>query len=257
MEPPTEFDRERKYGLRTPPAWLKFLEVRALLETGSLLPASPWLLAQPRGDGRKIVVVPGFLTDDRVTAPLRTYLKYLGYDVLGWGLGRNNGGPERDAQRLVERLSDIRNPGQPITLIGWSLGGVIARESARLAPQAVGEVITYGTPVEGGPKYTATGESFARRRRLDLDEFERHVHSINSRGIGQPLTVIYSRGDGIVGWRAAIDRYNPQARHISVAGSHIGLGTNPLVWRVIARTLAGIQTTKSDELAISAGHRSS
>ena len=242
-----DFDRERRYGLRTPPAWLKYLEVRALAETATLLPASPWLLAQPRGDGRKVLVVPGFLTDDRVTAPLRKYLKYLGYDVVGWGLGRNNGRPERDAQRLVEKLTGVRDPGQPMTLIGWSLGGVIAREAARIAPEAVDEVITYGTPVEGGPKYTATGESYARRRQLDLDEFERHVHSINDRGIRQPLTVIYSRSDGIVGWQSAIDRYNAHARHIRVAGSHIGLGTNPLVWRVIAKTLAGVQTTNAGE----------
>ena len=72
---------------------------------------------------------------------------------------------------------------------------------------------------------------------LDLDEFEEHVHRMNREGLEVPLTVIYSRTDAIVSWRAAIDRYNPQARHIHVQSSHGGLGFSPRVWRIVARTL--------------------
>jgi hypothetical protein len=100
-------------------------------------------------------------------------------------------------------------------------------------------VITLGTPVEGGPKYTSIGDFYARGRGIDLDDFEAHVHNVNARGIDAPLTVVFSRSDAVVGWRAAIDRYNPHARHVEVRSSHIGLGTNPAVYRVIARTLAG------------------
>jgi hypothetical protein len=116
---------------------------------------------------------------------------------------------------------------------------VVARLVARLRPAAVREVVTLGTPVEGGPKYTAVGDRFARAQGIDLDEFEGHVHAINREGVEVPVTAIYSRSDGIVGWRAAIDRYNAHARHVRLPCSHLGMGVNPLVWRTIAQILNG------------------
>ncbi len=230
-------DRETEFRLKPPARVGKYLEVRAPFEALTLVPAAPWLLTMPRGDGRQIMFVPGFLADDASTWPMRRYLSYLGYSALPWSQGRNKGRPERDAETLVDHIESVRREHEKITLVGWSLGGVISREAARIAPHAVREVITYGTPVEGGPKYTSTATLYANNRGLDLDAFEHHIHSVNSKGISQPLTVIYSRSDGIVGWRAAIDRYNPQAKHIRVPGSHLGMGTNPLVWRAIAKTL--------------------
>jgi pimeloyl-ACP methyl ester carboxylesterase len=232
------FDREERYQLRVPGRARRYLEVRALMEFFLLVPAAPILLSQNRGDGRQIMLLPGFLADDTSTWPLRHFLDYLGYEALPWNQGRNQGQPEADADRVIAGLRSVRRPDEPITLIGWSLGGVIAREVARRTPGIVREVITLGTPVEGGPKYTAAGRRFAKQQNIDLDAFERHVHEINQLGISCPLTVIYSHGDGIVDWRAAIDRYNPQARHERVVGSHLGLGVNPLVWRLIARTLS-------------------
>ncbi|MDJ0909144.1 MAG: alpha/beta hydrolase [Woeseiaceae bacterium] len=235
------FDRETRYGLRQPRRGFRYLEARALAELASIIPASPWLLSQPAGDGRKVVVIPGFLFSDGSTWLLRQYLRYLGYDALPWSMGRNRGEPERDAERLLTRLTEGRRDDERMTLIGWSLGGVIARLVARHDPALVDQVITLGTPVEGGPKYTSAGEIFARKRGIDLDAFERHVHAINSEGVERPLTVIYSRTDGVVHWRAAIDRYNAHAKHIRVRSSHLGLGVNPAVWRLIAQTL-GRQT---------------
>lgn len=232
------FDRQARYGLKPPNSLRKYLEIRAVAEAFSLLPAAPLLLAQDRGDGRQVMVLPGFGTDDKSTWPLRQFLNHLGYEALPWNLGRNKGRPEEDAGRVIDTLASIRRSDEPITLIGWSLGGVIAREVARREPDAVREVITLGTPVEGGPKYTAAGRIFAKRQNMDLESFEQHVHSVNEQGIERPLTVIYSRGDGIVDWRASIDRYNPHARHHRIVGSHLGLGVNPLVWRLIAKTLA-------------------
>jgi len=233
---PGEFDRQQAYELSPPRAALKILEARAIFELGSLVPAAPKLLSAPRGDRRPVVLMPGFLADDRSTWPLRRYLSFLGYDARGWGLGRNDGSPERDAERFVGQLAP-KGAQAPLTLIGWSLGGVVARLVALERTDAVREVITLGTPVEGGPKYTSAGSYYAKQRGIDLDAFERRVHSLNQRGLDVPLTVIYSRTDAIVGWRAAIDRYNPQARHVEVQGSHLGLGVSPKVWRLIARTL--------------------
>ena len=230
-------DRRRRYRLRPPPPSLRYLESRALLEFGSLLPNAGKLRTAPRGDGRKVVLLPGFWADDRSTWPLAQFLRYLGYHAEGWGLGRNHGDPESDARRLVQRLDDFGGGDEPITLIGWSLGGVVARRTAMLRPNAVREIITMGTPVEGGPKYTTTGAYYARVKGMDLDAFEEHVHEVNQNRLQVPLTVIFSRSDAVVGWRAAIDRYNPQARHVEVRGSHIGLGFSPKVWLAIARTL--------------------
>lgn len=233
----TALDREQTYRLKPPGTLCRVLELRAPFESLLLAPTAPWLLTMPRGDGRQVMFVPGFLADDGSTWPLRRYLDYLGYRTLPWDHGRNRGQPEKDARRLLDSLKSRKDIESGITLIGWSLGGVIVREVARLAPELVTEVITYGTPVEGGPKYTSTAAVYAKRRKLDLDAFEQYIHSINQRGITQPLTVIYSKTDGVVGWQAAIDRYNPQATHIHIPGSHIGMGTNPLVWRAIAKTL--------------------
>ena len=232
------FDRESEFQLKRPPGIARLFEARALVEAFTLFPAAPLLLSQSRGDGRQVMLIPGFLADDRSMWPLRRFLNHLGYDSLPWNLGRNTGSPEKAAGRVIDQISEVRRKDEPITLIGWSLGGVIAREVARREPETVREVITLGTPVEGGPKYTATGDRFARLQNVDLDDLERHIHEVNQKGIERPLTVIYSRGDGIVDWRAAIDRYNPHARHERVVGSHIGLGVNPLVWRIIAKTMA-------------------
>lgn len=231
-------DRQERYALRAPNRSLKYLEARALFEIASLVPNARSLLGQPRGDGRPIVLMPGFLADVRSMWPLREYLNYLGYEARGWGLGRNEGNPEAIADRFLGRIDQLERGPRGLTLIGWSLGGVVARIVAMERPDVVREVITLGTPVEGGPKYTTAGSYYARKNGLDLDAFEQHVHQQNARGLDVPLTIIYSRTDAVVSWRAAIDRYNPQAKHIEVPGSHVGLGFNPKVWRIIAKTLS-------------------
>ena len=216
------------------------MELRAPLDWATLLVRAPQLLKAPRGDGRPVLLLPGYGTDESAMRPLGRYLDYLGYAVHDWGLGRNRGKVDSYTQAVGGRTKDLhdRLGGVPLTLIGWSLGGVIARETARLFPSCVREVITLGTPVIGGPKYTAAAERYAASAKLDLDEFEKEVHARNSDGIRQPLTCIYSRSDGIVGWRASVDTYNEHARNIEVRSSHFGLGANARVWRLIADTLA-------------------
>ena len=222
-----------------PSRFATWLELRAPLDWASLLLRAPQLALAPRGDGRPVLLVPGYRTDARAMRPLGRYLEYLGYDVYEWGLGRNQGDVDGDIQRVGERVSQIhgRLDNAPLTLIGWSLGGVVAREVARLFEPYVREVITLGTPIIGGPKYTAVASRFAEIAQLDLDEFEKEVHERNSLGIKQPVTSIYSKADGVVGWRASIDIYNEQARNIRVNSSHFGLGANGKVWLLIAGIL--------------------
>lgn len=146
-----------------------------------------------------------------------------------------------DMLRLGSRVESISDElgGAKVTLIGWSLGGVLTREVARLFPDVVKEVITLGTPIVGGPKFTSVGKSYAKLNDIDLDEFELDVHQRNAIGLTQPVTSIYSKSDGVVGWQASVDIYNPHAINLEVPGSHMGLGVNPKVWLLIADILQG------------------
>lgn len=216
------------------------LELRAPLDWASLLLRAPQLAMAPKGDGRPVMLLPGYGTDENSMRPLGRYLEYLGYDVYDWGQGRNRGNVDDDIERVGQRTRQIHDElgAEPVTLIGWSLGGVAAREAARLFEPYVREVITLGTPIIGGPKYTAAAARFAKQAKLDLDEFEKEVHARNSIGIRQPVTSIYSKADGVVGWRASVDIYNKQAQNIRVRSSHFGLGANGKVWQLIAQLLA-------------------
>ena len=236
-----ELDMQDVLPQAQPPSRLAtLLEIRAPLDWASVLLRAPQLAAAPRGDGRPIILIPGYQTDEFSMRPLGRYLEFLGYDVYDWGNGRNRGDVEGDIQRVGQLARDIHDArdGATVTLIGWSLGGVAAREAARLFEPVIREVITLGTPIIGGPKYTLAARRFADEAALDLDEFEKEVHERNSIGIRQPVTSIYSRSDGVVGWQASVDIYNEQAQNIRVNCSHFGLGANGKVWRLIAKQLA-------------------
>ena len=225
---------------RRPGRLATLAELRAPLDWATLLLRAPQLLRAPRGDGRPVMLLPGYGTDESTMRPLGRYLAWLGYDVHDWGLGRNLGHVNQYTQSIGDRVRILHDEldGARITLIGWSLGGVIARETARLFEPFVREGITLGTPIIGGPKYTVAAGRFAEEGKLDLDEFEKEVHARNSIGISQPVTSIYSKLDGVVGWRASIDVYNEHARNIEVYSSHFGIGAHGKVWRLIADTLA-------------------
>ncbi len=228
-------------GLRPPNRLAQFSELALPLDFVHFGLQWPRVVTAPRGDGRPVFLIPGYGGSELSMGPLKTFLTGLDYEVSDWGLGRNQGSVDRDVERFTAVAEEQYNSNdrQPLTLIGWSLGGIIAREVARLSPDLVREVITMGTPIIGGPKYTTPGQRYAKSAQINLDRFEKEVHARNSIGFSQPLTVIYSNRDGIVGPDIAKDIYNPQARNIRVDGGHLGLGFNPKVWRIIADTLAG------------------
>lgn len=223
---------------RPPSRLATLLEMRAPLDGMLLALRLPQLLTAPRGDGRPIMLAPGYRADEVSMWPLKRFLRRLGYDVHDWGLGRNTGNVEQLTGIARDRVSEIHDArdGEAVTLIGWSLGGTIMREVARQEPDTVREIITLGSPIVGGPKYTAVGMQFAGR--TDLDALETEIHRRNSIGLTQPVTSIYSKLDGVVNWQASVDVYNPQATNIEVYSSHFGLGINANVWRHIADVLA-------------------
>ena len=226
--------------LSPPPSHLSLRELTAPFDWLQTAVSLPRLLNMPKGDGRPVLLAPGFMTDKWSMRPLKQFLTKLNYDVYDWNLCRNKWDVDEDIIRLGRQTLELSlELEKPITLIGWSLGGVICREVARLFSDAVNEVITLGTPVTGGPKYTAPGKRYAAMKNIDMDELEKEIAERNALGFEQPITVLFSKRDGVVSWRAALDVYNDQARHIEIDGTHLGLGIHRQSWRAIAFVLAG------------------
>lgn len=217
-------------------------ESLGLLELPRLLLAAPDLARQARGSGQPVMVLPGFGTTDASTAVLRSYLAFLGYRPSGWGLGRNTGDVPDLLERIADRVASFGRGEAPVRLVGWSLGGYLAREVARERPELVHQVVTLGSPVVGGPKYTTVAERF-RSRGVDLDAIEAEVDARNARLIVPPVTAIYSRSDAVVAWQACIDPWPNPVEHVEVETTHVGLGFSPEVYRLIADRLASGRRT--------------
>ena len=213
-------------------------EVFTPLEFSRLFASLPRLAVQPRGNGDPVIVLPGLGASNVSTALLRRYLTLLGYDVYGWNIGRNEGNVRESLTPVTEQVEQVfAERGREVHIIGWSLGGVIAREVARDNPGPVRQVITMGSPLVGGPKYTSL-RRIREMRGEDVDAIEAIVAARESNPITVPVTSIYSKRDGIVGWQASIDRHSPDAEHFEVSATHFGLGISPEVFRILARKLA-------------------
>ncbi|MBC2931967.1 alpha/beta fold hydrolase [Nocardioides sp. zg-1228] len=212
-------------------------ELGSALDAARLVGALPRLATAPRGDGHLVVDIPGWKAPELTGAPLRGYLSRLGYDARGWGFGTNTGDPRRDVERLSRRVRDlVDETGAPASLVGWSLGGVIAREVARRHPDVVRRVVTYGTPVTGGARHTSVARASGTGADADADRVSRRLDA--SSPIGVPLTVLFSRRDGVVAWQACLDRSTPGVEHVEVGSTHLGMGFDPDVWTVVADRLA-------------------
>ena len=194
------------------------------------------LLGAPKGyEG--VMVLPGFSTNDAAMASLRAYLKGLGHLVWGWGLGTNHGEVAKNLPAVIEQVEKRveENEHQPIAMVGWSLGGVFAREVARDRPELVSQIITMATPIYGGPRYTVSAGSYSED---ELSEIETSIDERNPYLIQQQITAFYTRQDGAVDWRTCIDDINPNVENIEVDSSHLGITLDPTVWLTIANRLA-------------------
>lgn len=222
-----------------PPLLRQFLgEALSATVVPRLLLALPRLSRFPRGHGEPVLLLPGFGAGDASNAVLNALLRYLGYRVYGWGLGLNRGNVEALLPKVEARVRAIRDQtGMRVRLVGWSLGGVLAREVARDTADLVDRVITMGTPVVGGPKYTRVGATY-RAAGFDVDEIERKIDARYAVPILVPVTAIYCKGDGIVDWRACIDHKTPGIEHVEVRATHFSLGFDPKVLEIVAERLA-------------------
>jgi pimeloyl-ACP methyl ester carboxylesterase len=212
---------------------------RAVADYGLYLAARPFAPRLPRGDGHPVLVIPGLLADDYSTGALRGTLRRLGYQTHGWGLGRNIGPTAVCVTGLKDKLAELTDRyEQPVSLIGWSLGGIFARDLARRFPESVRQVITLGSPF----RLVRYSQSRASR----VFEHYSHLH-VEQRTLPLepdnvpmpvPATSIYSHYDGIVHWQTCLDTPGERCENIAVMASHLGLGHHPASLWAIADRLA-------------------
>jgi predicted alpha/beta hydrolase family esterase len=188
----------------------------------------------PRGAGRPVLLLPGLAATDLSLRALGRFLRRLGHDVHPLGLGRITPDVAGTVPMVLERLRRVSR-GDTVALVGQSLGGVLAREAARQDPHLVRRIITFGSPVIGGPDFTATRNRYTARER---EEIHRRLEERSQFPIPVPVTAIWSANDGIVSPAACIDLRHGTVENVEVTSSHLGMGFDPDVWRIVARRLA-------------------
>ena len=222
--------------ITAPGALLLALEGRAPWEFAASIVAAPWLRKLPMGDGHRVLVLPGLAANDLTTLPMRTFLKDRGYQPQPWELGLNLGPREGVLDALRARVRSLFEiDRKKISLVGWSLGGVYARELAKEMPGMIRCVVTLGSPFAGPP--TATNAWWLFEKVSGHPEPDAAMQAALRTAPPVPTTSIYSRTDGIVAWQCSLNPPGPLAENIEVHASHIGLGLNPLAMMAIVDRL--------------------
>jgi pimeloyl-ACP methyl ester carboxylesterase len=225
--------------LRAPGLGLLLAEARGIFEFNASLLLSPLLMRAPRGDGHPVLMLRGFLASDLSMAPMRRYLRELGYDSHAWEMGRNIRGLSRMRLALRDRLAAIHAAtGRKVSIVGWSLGGVYARDLALQAPDMVRCVVTLGSPFANDVRATNATRLYELLSGEGADD-NPELRAAIAGDMPVPATSIYSRTDGIVNWRTCLLRPSDTAENIEVLlASHVGLGVNPAALWAIADRLA-------------------
>ncbi len=218
--------------------WLFTEWGRAITEWGLFIPYQKFLASRNYGDQHPILVLPGFMASDTSTSPMRKFLTQAGYQAYGWDLGRNTAKVEL-LSPLLDKLEELyETHGEQVSLIGWSLGGVFARQMAKARPELVRQVITLGSPFKGinEPNNVAWIYNLvAKGKRVrDIDPV---LFDDIPKPAPVPTTAIYTKEDGIVPWQLCMEEEDEIHQNIQVRGSHFGLGVNPSVMEIIADRL--------------------
>jgi pimeloyl-ACP methyl ester carboxylesterase len=240
-----DFEDEKPSGAMAAPAphrALLFLEApRAAGEYVASRAIDLVAPTQPSGDGRAVLVIPGFRADDRLTGRLRAHLKRHDFQVHGWGLGPNVGLTDTLIDGLDQRFEDLRKRyDQPISIVGWSFGGLLARWLAHTHTDDVRQIVCLGSPWRAEGERTRATAMFERaRRKHGLSDRARPMVDLLRGPVPVPCTAVYSKSDGITSWAGcAVDSsIDPPAENVVVRSSHVGLVANPLVLDVVVDRL--------------------
>jgi pimeloyl-ACP methyl ester carboxylesterase len=217
----------------------QFFEGRALHELGAFLGALPLLSLAPKGDGHPVIVFPGLLASDTSTKPLRGFLESRGYAVVGWGFGRNRGLLDNLENRMADLVAQQYSLNErKLSLVGWSLGGIYARQLAKLMPDKVRSFITLGTPFAATPWSTNAWRIYEWASGQSADAPPAPFAASLAEAPPVPTTAIFSRTDGICAWQGCVETDGPQTESIEVYGSHCGTAFNPSAVYAIAERLA-------------------
>jgi len=223
--------------MRAPSALLLALEGRAVFEWAACMAAWPLLSMAARGDGHPVLVLPGLTAGDSTTWPLRKFIERCGYAAYPWELGLNRGPRDGVVRKLLARIREIeREHDRKVSLIGWSLGGAMARVVAAREPKRVRSVITLGSPLSGHGKATNAWRLFELVSGVRADD--PRLRALMSRHPPVPSTSILSKTDGIVAWSSSLIPPGAQSENIEVNASHFGMGANPAVLWAVADRLA-------------------
>jgi pimeloyl-ACP methyl ester carboxylesterase len=235
-------------ALPAPAKWRMATEWRALGELGTSLTGWPFLVsAAERGDGHPVLVLPGFLAGDASTYFTRGFLSRVGFDAYGWELGRNMGGIRKMRAGLAARLEAIYARTQRrVSIVGWSLGGVYARDLAQSHPEIVRYVVGLASPLTRDLRSANTGALYARAAKEDADDGSGDAPGMLAREFDRltgelacPATAMYSRCDGIVNWRTCLIAEGSRSENLEVAlASHTGFGINAAALLAIADRLS-------------------
>ena len=234
--------------LDPPSRTLMFLEGRAIHELGAFLGALPLLSLAPRGDGHPVLVLPGLVASDTSTRPLRSFLKNRGYVVSGWRQGRNLGlrpGVQHAMTDLVKELNDTR--GRKVSLVGWSLGGLYARQLAKLMPERVRSVVTLGSPFAAGPKATNAWRVYEMASGRRADEEDGRFGGALAGTPPVPTTAIFSRELGEHRGREQPLRHGPSSRG-SLCGGRSPGASGRQVETVRPQRLAQHRLSRSEQV---------
>lgn len=194
-----------------------------------------------KGDGHHVLVLPGLMAGDYSTVILRNYLASLGYHPHGWGVGRNIGPTREIVDSMRNQIESLTSENGPISLIGWSLGGLYARQFGRMYSDSVRQVITLASPFRLMHREdTLASVIFERYKHLHVTAEEMDVPEQEHLRdpIPIPTTAIYSQTDGIVPWQACLNELYGCAENIEVKASHIGMGHQHAALWAIADRLA-------------------
>lgn len=216
------------------PRWIGEYAASRVLDTVS--PASTV------GEGRPVLVLPGFAASDFMTGRLRAHLRQRGFRVHGWRLGRNVGLTDRLVDGLIDRLFEVADSyGEPVSIVGWSFGGLLARRLAHEHPDLVRQIICLGSPWRAEGERTRATAMFERSRvRHGLSDRARDIVDQLRQPVPVPTTAIWSRSDGITSWSGcSVDETTTTAiaENIEVPSSHVGMVASPLVLAVVVNRL--------------------